>query len=34
MLHTAYFVLGLLTGIFLAGVVCLLAFEHGKRNAH
>lgn len=33
MLHTAYFVLGLLTDIFLAAVVCLFAFEHGKHNA-
>lgn len=34
MLHTAYFALGLLTGIFLAATVCLLAMEHGKRAAH
>ncbi|AWD90848.1 hypothetical protein HOT12_gp19 [Burkholderia phage vB_BmuP_KL4] len=33
-MHTAYFTLGLLTGIFFAGVVCLFALEHGKRNAH
>jgi hypothetical protein len=33
-LHTAYFVLGLLTGMFLAAVVFLLAIEHGKRNAN
>lgn len=34
MIHTAYFALGLLTGVFLAGTVFLLAMEHGKRNAH
>lgn len=34
MLHTTYFVLGLLTGVFLTSVVCLLAMERGKRGAH
>lgn len=34
MLHTAYFVLGLLTGMFLTATVFLLAMERGKRSAH
>lgn len=34
MLHTAYFALGLMSGIFIAAVVFLLAMEHGKRNEH